>query len=217
MSIIERTVWPEGQAIEPAGDKMIGITHFADFADYHSTLRDTMLRLERSSSQREKLPHGSCGIKIRHIENWKCEAAQLVHERALAFFKHMLNAETAHVDDSWGNIYRSGDYCIPHSHIRAQAGVVYLLDPGEENAKEPLDAKFFIADPRVAFCCQHHPGHMTRMLIPTMKPGSMIIFPGQVVHGVNPYFGGKPRLTLSWNINVQPVAGDPRQTFEEKA
>jgi hypothetical protein len=213
-TLIDLRVWPETQRIEPAGDPLIGITQFTDHADYHPLLRDTLLRLERSSAQREKLPRGSCGIKVHHIENWKCPAAQLVHGRAIEMFKHMLKTEQAHIDASWGNIYRSGDYCIPHSHIRAQAGVVYLVDSGDEEKERSLDAKFYIADPRVAFCCQHHPGHMTRVLIPSMRPGSMIIFPGQVVHGVNPYFGNRPRLTLSWNINTQPVAGDPRKTFE---
>jgi Putative 2OG-Fe(II) oxygenase len=209
-------IWPEHQRIEPAGDPMIGITHFADAAEYHAKLRETMLRLERSSAQKEKLPRGSCGVKVHHIENWKCEAAQWVHQRAIALFKRMLKTEQAHVDASWGNIYRREDYCIPHSHIRAQAGVVYMVDVGDESAAESLDAKFYIADPRVSYCCQHHPGHMTRMLIPAMKQGSMIIFPGQVMHGVNPYFGARPRLTMSWNLNLEQIAGDPRKTFEKK-
>jgi hypothetical protein len=208
------TIWPQSQRIEQAGDPMIGITQFADAGDYHAKLRETVLRLERSSAQKEKLPRGSCGIKVHHVENWKCDAAQLVHNRAIELFKRMLKTDQAHVDASWGNIYRSGDYCIPHSHIRAQAGIVYMVDVGDEEKEQTLDAKFYIADPRVAYCCQHHPGHMTRMLIPTMTAGSMIIFPGAVMHGVNPYFGARPRITMSWNINVTAVAGDPRATFE---
>ncbi len=202
-------IWPEDQRLERVYDPMIGLTRFTDFADYHSTLRDTVLRLERSSSQREKLFHGGCGTKVHHIENWKCEAAQLVHQRAMECFKRMLKMDSAYVDASWGNVYRSGDYCAPHSHIRTQASVVYMLDPGEVDEKQPLDARFYITDPRVAFCCQHHEGHVTRILTPELTPGSMIIFPSSVVHGVNPYFGGRPRITLSWNINSQPVPGDP--------
>jgi hypothetical protein len=208
--------WPAQQRIAQAGDPMIGITQFTDTDAYHTTLRDTILRLERSSSHKEQLPRGSCGIKVHHIEKWSCPAAQLVHRRAQEMFKRMLKAETAVVDDGWANIYRDRDYCVPHSHIRSQAGVVYLLDPGDEDPKDLAMGRFFIADPRVAFCCQHHPGHMTRLLIPDMKPGSMLIFPGQVMHGVNPYYGKRPRITLSWNINTQKIAGDPRSTFEEK-
>jgi hypothetical protein len=216
LAIEQLKAWPSDQQINPAGDPMIGMTRFTDIESYHDTLRDTVLRLERTSSHKEQLPRGSCGVKVHHLEKWQCPAAQLLHQRAQEMFKHMVKSQTAHVDDSWANVYRDRDYCIPHSHIRSQAGVVYLLDPGDEDAKDPLMGKFFIADPRVAFCCQHHPGHMTRLLIPDMKPGTMIIFPGQVMHGVNPYYGKRPRITLSWNINSQPVPGDPRKTFEGK-
>lgn len=215
-SLEQLEIWPAGQRIAPAGDPMIGMTQFTDIEAYHATLRDTVLRLERSSSFKDQLPRGSCGTKIYHTEKWSCPAAKLLHERAQAMFKHMLKTDTAYVDDAWANIYHSGDYCVPHSHIRAQAGVVYMLDPGDEEAKDSLSAKFYIADPRVAFCCQHHPGHMTRLLIPDMRSGTMIIFPGQVMHGVNPYFGARPRITLSWNIGKEVIAGDPRKTFEGK-
>jgi hypothetical protein len=35
----------------------------------------------------------------------------------------------------------------------------------------------------------------------------MIIFPGQLVHCVNPYGGATPRITLSWNINREALPG----------
>jgi len=207
-------VWPAHQQIVAAGDPAIGLTHFTDMRLYHGTLQETILRLERSSSHRENLPRGSCGVKVHHVEKWTCPAAQLLTQRAIALFKHMLKVDSAHIDASWANIYRDRDYCVPHSHIRAQASVVYLLDRGDEDPRDKLMGKFYFADPRLPYCCQHHPGHMTRLLIPDMRPGSMIVFPGQVVHSVNPYFGARPRLTLSWNINSQSTAGDPRKTFE---
>jgi hypothetical protein len=210
-------IWPQTQRIHNGGDPAIGMTQFDDTAAYHPTLRETVLRLSRTSSKTDQLTRGACGMKVYGLDKWQCPAAQLVHQRALTLFKNMLKSDQAHPDDCWGNIYRDRDYCVPHSHIRSQAGVVYLLDPGDEDPKDQLMGKFFIADPRVAFCCQHHPGHMTRLLIPDMKPGSMIIFPGQVMHGVNPYYGNKPRITLSWNINIQPIAGRPQDTFKGKA
>jgi hypothetical protein len=208
--------WPTQQHIVSAGDPTIGLTQFSDTESYHPTLKETILRLERTSSQRERLARGSCGIKVHHIETWSCPAAQLLTRRAIALFKHMLKTDSAHIDTGWANIYRDGDYCMPHSHIRAQASVVYLLDPGDDDMKDKLMGKFYFADPRLAYCCQHHPGHMTRLLIPDMQPGSMIIFPGAVMHAVNPYSGARPRITCSWNINAQVIPGDPRKTFEGK-
>jgi len=217
MSTLNLEVWPSAQPILPVGDPMIGLTHFTDTEHYHPALRETILRLERTSSHKEQLPRGSCGTKVHHIEKWSCPAAQHLHARAIEMFKRMLKTDKTYVDASWGNVYRTNDYCIPHSHIRAQASIVYLLDPGDEDPKDRLMGKFYFADPRLSYCCQHHPGHMTRLLVPDMKPGSMIIFPGQVMHCVNPYFGARPRLTLSWNINTQEIPGDPRKTFEGKA
>lgn len=212
----ELEVWPASQQIIAAGDAKIGLTHFADSESYHPMLRDTLLRLHRTSSQTDHLVRGNCGVKVRHIEKWLCPAAKLINHRAIALFKNTLKTNEAYIDDSWGNIYRDRDYCAIHSHIRSNAAVVYLLDSGDEDKKDMGMGKFFIADPRVAFCCPHHPGHMTRLLIPDMRPGSMLIFPGQVMHGVNPYYGARPRLTLSWNITLQPVAGTARETFEGK-
>ena len=40
----------------------------------------------------------------------------------------------------------------------------------------------------------------------------MICFPSRVIHFVTPYRGEtKPRITLSWNINAEPVAGRPEE------
>src|SRR4051812_13336635 len=105
--------WPAGQHIVATGDPAIGLTQFSDTDAYHATLRETILRLERTSSYKEILPRGSCGIKVHHVASWSCPAAQLLNRRAIALFKRMLRSESAHVDASWANIYRDRDYCVP--------------------------------------------------------------------------------------------------------
>ncbi len=209
-----RTPWPANQRIESCADASIGATLFTDIADYHPALIAAMLRLENDPKFKEKLPRGSCGTKIFSIDQWGLAEAEFLHQRAIAMFKQMLQSETAHVDLSWGNVYRENDYCMPHSHIRAQASVVYMLDPGDVTSDDPLAARFYFADPRLAFCNQHESGRMTRLLIPQMPAGAMLIFPGVTVHGVNPYFGSKPRMTLSWNINQRALPGHARTDFE---
>ena len=44
---------------------------------------------------------------------------------------------------------------------------------------------------------------------PLLEPGTMMMFPGQTVHFVSVYRGARPRITLSWNLNHESVAGDP--------
>jgi Putative 2OG-Fe(II) oxygenase len=206
-------IWPENQPVGEAGDPNIFLTHFTDVSEVNSALAETILRLERSSSHAEHLVRGSCGIKLHHVERWGSPEAQLLLERACALFRLVLRAREAHIDASWGNIYRNGDYCMPHSHIRAQASIVYMVDGGDENAKDRLAGKLCFADPRLPYCNQHEPGRLTRILVPDMPAGSMIMFPGATVHCVNPYAGRKPRITMSWNINAQALPGNPRQTF----
>lgn len=212
-----RLIWPAGQKIDPMpSDPEIAFTDFADFNDYHPDLIDKILRLEQSRKRAEKRIRGFCGTKIKNIAKWNIPEAKLINQRALEFFRRVTGLENAVIDDSWGNIYRNRDYCMPHSHIRASAGIVYFLDPGEENPNDQAGGKFYIADPRVKHCNAHEPGHMTRLLAPVMKPGTMVIFPGYVVHGVNPYFGKKPRITLSWNINASRCEGTAESSFFEK-
>jgi len=209
-------VWPEGQQLSPGGDPNIAMTHFADAPKFHAALADTILKLSRGSEFVEPLVRGSCGTKVHHVNRWGSPEAELVFRRAQSMFCFGLRSETATVDASWASVYKKNDYCVPHSHIRAQASIVYMVDEGEVDDKDPLSGKLCFVDPRIPYCAQHEPGRLTRLLIPEMKAGTMVMFPGMLVHSVNPYFGGKPRITMSWNINVQSLQGDPRQEFYGK-
>jgi Putative 2OG-Fe(II) oxygenase len=49
---------------------------------------------------------------------------------------------------------------------------------------------------------------MTRPFLPDMVPGTMLMFPSPLVHGVNPYPGARPRITLSWNLSPVKPPGE---------
>ena len=42
---------------------------------------------------------------------------------------------------------------------------------------------------------------MTTPYYPQMVPGTMLIWPSEVVHCVTPYVGKRPRITLAWNLS----------------
>lgn len=211
-------VWPEGQIIAKLDEKVIGLTDFLDHAQYHKALAAIILELDRTNSPfKDPLVRGACGTKIRDIDQWNCPAAMFLHRRAIALFRHMLNTEDAVVDASWASIYRKGDHCLPHSHVRAQASLVYMLDEGDSTKNDPLSGKFLICDPRLDACCNRQKGCLTNLMIPAMNPGSMIIFPGSVVHCVSPYSGTRPRITLSWNINTRKLAGEVQDYWKKVA
>jgi hypothetical protein len=86
---------------------------------------------------------------------------------------------------------------------------VYFLDPGDTDAKDPEAGRFSIRDPRFALCCPIKEGCLTNSIYCDMTPGSLVMFPGLAVHGVNPYRGERPRITLSFNVNKEAIAGSP--------
>lgn len=204
-------VWPSDQRIGPYVNRETNVnaTTFKDADKINPNLAKAMLELEKDPDFVIKLTRGGCGTKIDHIDRWPVPEAELIHARAISFFVNGLGFDQAVVDQCWGNIYRKGDYCMPHSHIRSRIAIVYLVDPGDSNPDSPMDGRFYFCDPRVNTACDIQPHCLTRILVPNLKPGSMIGFPGPMVHGVNPYNGDRPRITLSWNINRLALPGKP--------
>lgn len=209
LGLKEVEIWPEDQKVEVRRDLAIKMTAFTDIEEYHPRLITKILELEQKHRIRKRYFRGACGTKIHHIDKWDYSGANLINARAVALFTKVLECDEAVVDLSWANLYRKGDYCMPHSHVRSTASVVYFLDTGDKDPDDPLSGCFCIVDPRIGSCCQEQEECVTTPFLPEMTAGTMIIFPSQVVHGVNPYTGDKPRITLSWNINQHAIPGSP--------
>jgi len=209
-------VWPRDQKVESRGDPTIRITTFNDTQEYHPRLVAKILELEENQRLRKRHFRGACGTKIHHLEKWISSEAELITGRAKTLFRHVLGCDEAVVDLSWANVYRPGDYCLPHSHVRSTASVVYCLDAGDLDPEDELSGRLCFVDPRLQNCCQDQEGCMTTPFVPEMTAGTMIIFPSQLVHSVNPYNGMRPRITLSWNINKNAMPGSPLPVEAEK-
>jgi hypothetical protein len=97
---------------------------------------------------------------------------------------------------------------MPHSHLRAVASLIYVLDPGDPVDDDPLGGRLYFCDTRIPFCVAHEPGRVTQLFMPVLHPGSLLIFPAEYIHAVNPYCGERPRLTLSWNVNRTKLPGN---------
>jgi hypothetical protein len=209
--------WPERQALYPLDEPSVRVTKFADAEHYHPVLKRRALELRDDPELSHTIFEGSkggCGTKVRWIDRWGRIEADLVHARALSLFKQVYGLTGAVVDDSWASVYDKGDYCLPHSHHRSIASVLYMLDPGDQDPAELTGGKFCFADPRIAVCCQVEAGRMTQLLTPTLEEGSMMIFPSEWVHLVTPYTGSRPRITLSWNMHVRALPGKPEDPFK---
>ncbi len=206
-------VWPAAQQTATVAGAQIVATHFADSAIYHPLLIDAALAAAQDprfhDPRHHVVPYG-CGANARNIEHWGVPAAELVHRRALLLAHLSLGKSAVFADDTWASIYRDGDYCLPHSHTRAEVSIVYMLDPDDTDPADPLGGRICFVDPRIAWCCPIEPGRVTRPLLPAMPAGSMLLFAGAYLHSVTPYRGVRPRITLSWNITREQLAGGPR-------
>lgn len=200
-------VWPGKTKLEKVEENSIYTVCFDDIEFYHPLLQQAILEREDDPQYGLKLFRGACGVKIHHVDRWKSPAANLIHQRALALFSAISGAENPVADMSWANVYRNGDYCMPHSHSRTEASIVYQLAEGDHDELNPIGGRLSFADPRLRLCCDQEEGRVTTSYVPGMVPGMMIIFPSQLVHYVNPYTGESPRITLSWNISTRKIAG----------
>ncbi|HTS22569.1 MAG TPA: putative 2OG-Fe(II) oxygenase [Casimicrobiaceae bacterium] len=218
---VELPAWPEHQVVEPLSARVMGSTRFADLEAFHPALIAAVLAAESDPRWRSVLVlqkpgardravfRGGCGTKVRKIPEWGNPAASLIHARALMLAHRTLSRRPVYTDDSWASVYRAGDYCMPHSHLRSDVSIVYMLDPGDDDPDEPMAGKLSFADPRIDACCPDEPARVTRHMIPEMTPGTMLIFSSDYLHSVNPYRGRRPRITLSWNVTLKPLAGRP--------
>lgn len=195
--------WPDGQALHVIGGANVAMTRFADFDRYHPTLVADVLAARDDERYRDAKPgmfRWGCGFKVRHLGRWDSPAAALINARALAMAHRVMGSGPVYVDDSWGSIYSNGDYCMAHSHTRADVSVVYMADIGDPDPDDQAGGKFMFMDPRMDYCCPVERGRASRPLIPEMTLGSMIAFAAECLHFVNPYHGTRPRITLSWNM-----------------
>jgi hypothetical protein len=96
---------------------------------------------------------------------------------------------------------------MPHSHLRSNLSIVYMLDPGDGDPADTMAGRLCFADPRIEACCPDEPGRVTRHIMPNMTAGSMLIFASDYLHSVNPYHGLRPRITMSWNISLEKLPG----------
>jgi hypothetical protein len=199
--------WRDGQTVAPMSAQLMAMTNFDDHASYHPALIEATLTAEQDPRFRDTIFKGGCGIKVRNISGWGAPAAALIHARALLLAHHTVSRRPVYADDTWASVYRAGDYCMPHSHLRSNLSIVYMLDPGDEDPQDALAGRLCFADPRIDACCPHEPGRVTQHVLPTMSAGTMLVFASDYLHSVNPYHGKRPRITLSWNITLEKLAG----------
>lgn len=210
---VDVPVWPEGQASQVLFGAQFAGTIFADHGAYGEALIAAVLAAERDErfhSRPQVATRANCGSKVYDLPRWGAPAAALVHARALTLAHRSLGGAPVFADDTWASVYRDGAFCMPHAHLRSLVSIVYMVDPGEPDPDDPYAGRLCFNDPRIESCCAQEPGRPTRPAMPVMQAGTMLLFASAYLHSVNPYYGRRPRITLSWNITRQRLQGSPR-------
>jgi len=203
-------VWPDDVRTGPF-DEQVMMAVFPDHREIAGPLIERILEVEAEERRRNpQASLGEGGQKVRDLDKLGVAAFELIDRRARRLFQLVLRRDAAVVDDCWANVFRDGEFTLPHAHKRTVASVVYALDPGDEDAsaREPMNGLLMFAAPRMKACCRHKPEYVSTPAAPPMEPGAMVIFPAIYTHLVTPYRGTRPRISLAWNIDDHAVPGE---------
>ena len=140
----------------------------------------------------------------------------LIHARALLFAHHTVSRRPVYADATWASIYRAGDYCMPHSHLRSNLSIVYMLDPGDEDpARYAGGTSCALPTHASTRAARDEPGRVTQHVLPTMSAGTMLIFASDYLHSVNPYHGRKAAHHDVVEHHAGEIAGEGRRGLED--
>jgi uncharacterized protein (TIGR02466 family) len=100
--------------------------------------------------------------------------------------------------DAWAIVNEAGHSNQPHIHAGcAWSGVYYVaVEPG-------MGGEIYFQDPRTeAVMCPHPYNLLGTAALVTIapSPGLMLVFPSFVYHGVHPYRGTQPRISIAFNL-----------------
>ena len=105
---------------------------------------------------------------------------------------------------------RAGDGNLPHGHAGAYWSGVYWIDDGDADGDPAVGGLLELADPRgilptmvaphlrcaIEACAGEGGGQSV-----TPRAGTMVLFPAWLIHGVTPYAGRRPRISVAFNLS----------------
>jgi uncharacterized protein (TIGR02466 family) len=104
---------------------------------------------------------------------------------------------------AWAMVMREGHYVMTHDHGDVHWSVAYYVDGGDE-----LPAP----SGRLAFLDPRRSGRtIPGLVLPTTfdvapRSSALVVFPGWLQHYVHAYRGQRPRICVSCNLTMEPVA-----------
>jgi uncharacterized protein (TIGR02466 family) len=115
---------------------------------------------------------------------------------------------------AWANVSRRGGFHRLHTHHSAMVSGVFYVDTGRP---DPDDTEFngtiCFADPRNAVEMIQLPGQpFGDKLKFDPRPGMLLLFPSWLKHFVDPFRGEGTRISIAFNVVLQPQSDNPADT-----
>jgi hypothetical protein len=183
--------WPEQTAIRIFHQKpVMGLVHFTDTDAYHPQLIQYTLELEKDSDFTQPTEGGA--KQVNALQDWDIVEADLINARALKLCGDMMHSEKVQVSSAYAVVFREGDHLPPKRPEKAEASVIYILDPGDEDPENGSSGRLSFTHKSIAGYTAGEPEPATA--------GVMLAFPADMLSATLPYTGTRPRILLVWHI-----------------
>lgn len=103
---------------------------------------------------------------------------------------------------AWANVNRSEDYNNLHGHPLCTWAAVYYVQVPDFPKRNKNDGAIELIDPRpAATASSYWKSPMRKVFHPTQ--GTLIMFPGWLLHSVNPFQGSGTRISIGCDVRIE--------------
>ena len=133
-------------------------------------------------------------ILINDYTTALCEYSKLTFDAP----KDTKNASDPIIDESWMQFYKNGDYKVLHNHLRYEDAPMYkniwaggyYIDDGDPDEWQPYSGRF-----------EFNIRNNKYFVKP--EPGLIMLWPGDILHAVHPFYGKKERVCVNFNLSTR--------------
>ncbi|HUE65583.1 MAG TPA: putative 2OG-Fe(II) oxygenase [Rhizomicrobium sp.] len=141
---------------------------------------------------------GDAGMElIRHIYAMTDEVTQRVLAENNQPWRPM--RWTLH---AWANVNRPGDFNRVHTHAGSTWSGTYYVDAGDPDSDE--GTPIHLLDPCQGRANTFLSGLVATTFLQRPQAGMLILFPSYVPHMVYAHRGGRPRISIAFNMRKEP-------------
>jgi uncharacterized protein (TIGR02466 family) len=142
----------------------------------------------------------ACYQELMHrvVARVQASVVELARARGVADVRYRFAVQ------AWAAVMRHGDHALVHDHAEAHLSAVYYPDAGDADlALHPDSGQLTFVDPRRGGLMIPGVDPFPAQLAIEPRSGLLVVFPGWLQHFVQPYRGGRPRVSVSCNVRLE--------------